>query len=807
MSMTLTGWRRLAFAVVLPSLLAGSAYGYASAEPSTTVTMTDPLDDWSRVFERSTHLTLDSSNASFFGGDTSRVKRTQDSKESFTYRRTDISDYSAKVYYWNPNSDTQTGNVEVSVSTDGSSWTPAASAKSSPAAHGSGWYGITYTPTTALPAGINYLRFSLADDPAIFTPQIGEVTLTFQASTPPEPPPADDTLTIHASETLERNFMGFGVQWEPSDSEWEDDARLSDADWNRIFQRVDYMRPGVLRVMLRSYWYAKGWDENGPVYDWNSRQMRLLHRLLDYAKKRKIDVIIGEWDDPAPPRPGPGYPLSDIEETDPRWARIIGDFLHQMRYVKGYTNIKYYNMINEPNGDWSDCGDWTCWSAATANLYRELARRGFLKWIKIIGPDTTQAEADHWVNDTVDRVADRIGAYDVHRYATISDIENGVFERQMRPLRDYISNLDSPDKPFFMGEAGMIDGRVEDTQTRRYDFAYGVWMGDSAVQTMRSGQAGSIAWDLDDAMHKGGGYGSLNLKGWGFWNSYGGRYGYPSSDLDIRPWYYTWSLMSRAFPKGSQSLLVPMAGSNGVRAAAAKIPKSEGKYDLSFAIVNDSDQPATVKLAVPEATAPVTLTRYHYFDADRPADAEGFPVPKAVDRGVELSDGLDVTLPARGMVILTTLEAGKPIPLAEGEHRVTDGFESWSQIADRSQNWAVDHDNARFFAGDLWRIKRTADTPQWVTYARDGLTSFSLTAYFRGAVTGGVQVFTSPDGKTWSRVTLERIDPAPTGGEWRAVTYSLSGAAPENTNYLKIEVSGELEVATPQLATVSLTYG
>ena len=54
------------------------------------------------------------------------------------------------------------------------------------------------------------------------------------------------------------------------------------------------------------------------------------------------------------------------------------------------------------------------------------------------------------------------------------------------------------------------------------------------------------------------------------------------------------------------------------------------------------------------------------FETDRPADAEGFPVPKKLLRGVQLKAGLTVSLPARGVVVLTTLGGGSAVTLTHG---------------------------------------------------------------------------------------------------------------------------------------------
>ncbi len=470
---------------------------------------------------------------------------------------------------------------------------------------------------------------------------------------------ADVVVTVHANRVLEADYLGIGVQWEPYE------VILSDADWDRIYSRLDYMKPPVVRLMLAADWYCTGFDKSGnPTYDWESSGMLELYRELDYLQSRNITVIIGEWHDPFIT----ALSNLNIHETDTRWATLIADFLNQIHNVKGYTMVKYYNLINEPNGHWSGNKDWTSWMTAIDNLHEMLSSRRYLNWIRIIGPDTT--DADHWLNMTVDNLQAKIGLYDIHRYATLKDVESGAFETQMSALKKYVLEHDPQGaaKRLFLNESGIIDGKNEalDTQPLRYDFVYGVWMADYLVQSIRSGLAGGMAWDLDDAMHTHNpGYGSLNLKGWGFWNSVGGQYGYPSKDLNLRPWFYSWSLMSRNFPRGSQTLECSATDISGVRVAAARIPNGS-KYDLTFAVVNDSDAAHSVHLVVPEAGAQVTLGQFNYFNDDRPVDENGFPVKKTTLSAVDLQKGLVVNLPARGVVILTTKEGGSPIPLSGG---------------------------------------------------------------------------------------------------------------------------------------------
>src|SRR5262249_1531013 len=150
------------------------------------------------------------------------------------------------------------------------------------------------------------------------------------------------------------------------------------------------------------------------------------------------------------------------------------------------------------------------------------------------------------------------------------------------------------------------------------------------AQSIRAGMAGQIEWDLDDAQHTGGGSGSLDLKQWGFWNIVGGTNGYEPAARDPRPWFYAWSLAAKYFPPGAQTLLTTYGRAlDGLRAAAARVPNGE-RYDVSIAIVNDSDSDYTLGVVLPEALGPAVFAEYDYSRAASPGypkDAELLPVP------------------------------------------------------------------------------------------------------------------------------------------------------------------------------------
>ena len=246
----------------------------------------------------------------------------------------------------------------------------------------------------------------------------------------------------------------------------------------------------------------------------------------------------------------------------------------------------------------------------------------------------------------------------------LAEIESDYLEKYCWMKKDYIDRFDPNGraKPFFMGEAGMTGGPVQpqggnDSQPHIYEHNYGVWMADYNVQCARAGMAGTIAWDLDDAMHinknKDNAWPDVTktlFKKWGFWNSLADEIGHPE-DLNLRPWYFTWSLMSRSFPPGCTTLKTSETLVPGLRTLAATAGN-----DFSLALVNDSDTPHELHLALPEGRKIPQLARYNYFSNERLTDKDGFPQPKEILTEAELAAGLHVSLPARSVVIFTSVK-------------------------------------------------------------------------------------------------------------------------------------------------------
>jgi len=605
-------------------------------------------------------------------------------------------------------------------------------------------------------------------------------------------------------------------------------------NWPLITRRLDFLSPGFLRVVEPAATYFGGYDSSGdPTYRWTSPSVQELLMILAYAQSRGIPVVLGDWTNP-------------LIGGD---ARIPADFLLALRDTYGFSVVRFYNVINEPNNAGASC-PFSCWRQIMQSVASELGQVGLAGSVSLVGPDnsnswddTPSAQAndltfgldgdnpiggDSWVTRTLDSIPTLIGAYDSHRYATISGIQSGVYGDQMTARRLEISNLDSPAKPYFAGEVGLVARQTNpfgtsevpieitrplaalldpsaapsstdtfsDSQPHIGAFDYGVWMADMMIQAMNAGLSGASAWDLDDAMHTGGGYGTADLKKWGFWNSLYGQDGYPAGDLQVRPWYYAWAVLSRAFPAGSQTLVVAAPPVAGIRVAAARIPDGGG-YELSVAIVNDSPTPQTVTVNVP-AVGAITLARYDYFPSGAPTDANGFAVPVQI-QPAQPSRGISVALPASGLVVLTSRGFSPPVTLDQGTTTIVDDLHTFQLTLSHTPHLKLDTSTPAEFNFAASRATPAGNRPQALVYRALQMTSFVLDAYY--TTSPAVHLYGSTDDSAWSPIVLESTQPAPAvGGHELLVQLLPAQPLPAGTNRLEIQLAPGTQLAQVQIA-------
>ena len=457
----------------------------------------------------------------------------------------------------------------------------------------------------------------------------------------------DCTVSIDASSYVSKDYIGNGVQWDPYEI-----YVISDADWQKIYSRLDVMKPQFIRMMHN----IAEKSADGVL----TPEVGLDHltHLLDYCQSRKITVMFGDW----------GGRLVDPENgtINEPVLRNAAEYIDFLINKKGYDCIKYYNLVNEPNGHWSQTkGNYELWSRAVKFFWNEAAKIGLDAKIKMAAPDVAiwTDQETFWVSNTSRDLPDATGIYDIHTYPSKITVNSGEYSRIIKAYKD----ASAPGSKMVMGEIGfkyiepedaayqaenlrraenLAHASIEDSQMFVYDYMYGTDMADAVFQTINAGFSGCVAWMLDDAMHfKEPG----KLKIWGFWNIFGDeRFG--SEHEVVRPWFYAWSLLCRYIPKGSDIYTVNVTGLDGIKAIAGV---KDGKRTI--AVVNVSKEERAVRISSDNLSDMDKVRKYIYGEGLFVTEGDCTMYPVATDMDFSPSKGEILKMPGESLILLTEL--------------------------------------------------------------------------------------------------------------------------------------------------------
>ncbi len=463
---------------------------------------------------------------------------------------------------------------------------------------------------------------------------------------------AAPTTVYISGEVVSEGYIGNGVQWDPYQLDYgHGRMELSAADRQKTYDRLDFMRPRLIRVMVNTSSFVRD-GEFFPENDFDQ-----ISWILDYCQSRDVTVIFGDW--------GGGIVDARAKTVNHELIAFAARYVDFLVNGNGYTCIKHYNLINEPNGNWSSAdGDYPLWARAIRSLRAEFAKYGLEDKLPLAAPDVaiwTPTEA-WWVDSCATYMAPAVGVYDIHTYPAKSTVNSGEYADI---ISAYKANVPAG-KKIVMGEIGLKFvtredsllnrenirrarakpyASVEDSQMFVYDHIYGVDMADALFQTANSGFSGSVVWRLDDAMSTK--EARDKLKVWGFWNILGDEF-FGAEEEIVRPWYYAWSLMCRSMPPGSRIMRTEVSGSASVKALAVG---KEG--NRAFALVNVSKEPQTVSVTRDDASDWLHVEKYIYAEGELIKEGDHNLLPNAKELRLKMKKGITVELPAESLVVYT----------------------------------------------------------------------------------------------------------------------------------------------------------
>ncbi|VBB45839.1 conserved hypothetical protein [uncultured Paludibacter sp.] len=464
-----------------------------------------------------------------------------------------------------------------------------------------------------------------------------------------------------SSEILNANYLGNGVEWDPYDEAEAWGTPLSDADWEKLFKRVNFMKMPYVRCMINSPY--KYYNKSTGKYD-KTRNLSSLSKLLRYCTENNITVIYGEYNPP-------DWSMNE----DDKWVEMSVDYLNYLVNDLGFSCIKYFVIFNEPDGYWASTnGNYEIWKKMAFKFTEKMKTYpGLFEKVKLAAPDVVMDyknnaslyDAPGWVSQSAKDMDNLIGIYDVHAYPGQAQLRNGEFPAELLKYKKCIPS----NKRIVLGEAGYKYWRAPDAKLMEeynkrakthpytkgtdanmfvYDFFYGLDMPLLCMEVMNNGFSGVAAWMLDDAMHSNGDSGvPKDIKLWGMWNILGEELFKMPEEENIRPWYYTWSLMCRYFPQGCNLLKFNTLEDKNIRFSVAEF---NGK--ITFAAVNFGDTDKKINLKLPRSVKNGKM--YIYEENNRPVDKDNLPIP--VKTGINIKKDFSFELKAQSFALITNLD-------------------------------------------------------------------------------------------------------------------------------------------------------
>ncbi len=428
-------------------------------------------------------------------------------------------------------------------------------------------------------------------------------------------------LVLDQSSKPIENFTGFGVEW---DSRAYNENGVTQKDFQIIGERIKWMDIPIVRIMMQTKWCFS--ESTG--YDWDNDDMNALYRHLNFCKQNNIEVLLTDWGVEVD-----WLAVDGITKTDDSlYAEVIGTYLDYLINKKEFTCIKYFSLVNEPN---YEVGNFERWRNGFENVYNVLIDKGLNKKVKLVAPG--QSNNREWFFDTVDEARFAVDIYDAHLYAWKEKTIIGEVNTELKELWDYAKSIDVniDRKQFFVTEAGMRDGQSANISLEIDNYYYGVFMMDFAIQALHSGATAVLAWMLDDNSHP--------EFQWGLWKD-------KKNGMQLRPWFYTWSLLTKLFQPGSEIYRL-RPRSIQLRALASK-SKNGNNNAWSFCLVNVGSDTAAFSIKI-DGEKTYRFYKYLYNETNRKVDDRGFPSPDSqID--INLNTGKEILVPGNSVVFVTS---------------------------------------------------------------------------------------------------------------------------------------------------------
>ncbi len=433
--------------------------------------------------------------------------------------------------------------------------------------------------------------------------------------------------------------------------------------WRSLFDYANWLGLDWCRVELEQRMY----EPQRRQFEWDTPEMRILCRILDWAEKHGVDVFLQqmwsnvEWNAYPPMRGTMEGRLRSAPASIDDFAHGIGELVEHLTKRKGYRSIRWLSINNEPGWDWSwwqgPDGQPVPITPAFAAVRKELDRRGIT--VPLSGPDWTDLPELEPAKIDFDSY---IGAYDLHSYNAYFDgIRFGyplsVAEKRLERWAKWAHDRG---KPMFLSELGTMAFGFMGKEPGPGVYESGLKDAALVVRGIRAGVDGFNRWSF---MNRG------DLDGqWQMVDTWDFDEGKLKDHFTPHPnTYYLFGVLSRFTAKHSDVLPASVEGKfdPGARRLVAAALRSPAGH-LSVLVVNEMYWDVDATIAITGLPGRTVLHRYSITGADR--DRSDVVVKPAARFEVKRENGSFADrIPRLSVTVYSTyeLEHGQPGIMAE----------------------------------------------------------------------------------------------------------------------------------------------
>jgi hypothetical protein len=438
---------------------------------------------------------------------------------------------------------------------------------------------------------------------------------------------AQDKFTLHPDHLIGPPIVGFGAEMNPY--LYCTPNKITEAQAKSFEQRVIDLGPQHVRIFMLLDWFTARAD---PISKGDPRTADSFIRTCRLAQTAGATINVTLW-----------YGM----RNDP--AKQMADFalvLQRLIKQEKLTAIRYVTLQNEPNlHDFPKDTYTTLYRALDANL----KKLGLRDHLKIISGDLVSNNQQEWVAILGTSLASVSDGYSIHAYWDYWDTPK--LQRRLRESQEMFDALPANQRrPLYVMEFGVRGHRAQEKIEPGDDDA-GKPIADNPLQAnqlgwfmidgMNRGYVAFVIWTLEDAWYD-------RLMPYGVIGSV-------QNDWPPKPGYHLLRLLTHTIKPGWRAIKVDASAHSGAAPnsedGAVVSAATDGKGGLTILALNTTDQPRKISLAGLPSHA------FHQWIWNQDADGKTRPgeSPKPDSAGAAA-----IALPARGMIVLTTMRVDPP---------------------------------------------------------------------------------------------------------------------------------------------------